>query len=433
MKLAFIQPNMGDYRARDAMEPLVWSYLKALTPDDIQVEFYDDRIEKLPEMIQVDAAAISVETYTANRSYQIAEEFRSRGIPVIMGGFHPTAVPDEVAKHADAVVTGDAEDLWPQLIEDLRRGSLQPLYRMTELPDISQGITNRKIYPPKRYPLLSLVQHARGCRHACNFCSIRANYGSTLRFRDLGRVVDDIQAATKDHIFFVDDNLFGDRDKFKELLEALVPLNISWSCQISIDVTEDDELLDLMQRSGCFNVLIGFESLDPANMSQMGKKWSMSSGPYSEQLAKIHDRGILIYGTFIFGYDSDGPDIFEETVDFALDSGFFLANFNPLTPMPGTVLYEKFQKEKRLIYDAWWTDPNYRYGEAAFHPAKMTADELTEGCYRARMRFNTYGNIVKRMINNPVNRQSLKHSQLYLMANLINRREITKKQGAPLG
>jgi len=345
-----------------------------------------------------------------------------------MGGFHPTALPDEVAQYADAVVTGDAEDLWPRILEDLKSGSLQKFYRMETLPEIRDGITDRSLYESKNYPLLSLVQYTRGCAHACNFCSIRANYGDTLRFRSISHVVDEIRASGKKHIFFVDDNILGDRQHFKELLEALIPLNIRWSCQISLDVTDDDELLDLMQRSGCFNMLVGFESLNQDNMSQMGKRWNLRQGPYSEQIKKIYDHGILIYATFIFGYDNDGPEVFEETVDFALESGFFLANFNPLTPMPGTALYDKLEKEGRLLYDRWWTDPDYRYGQAAFSPAGMTPEQLTQGCLDARIRFNQYSNILKRLGRNSVNRQSWYNRRYFILANMISRKEIGNKQ-----
>jgi len=433
MKILFIQPNLGNYRAKDAMEPLVWSYLKALTPTDIQIEFWDDRIEEIPLDLEAEAVAMSVETYTAQRAYGIAASFRQRGIPVIMGGFHATAVPDEVALHADAVVTGDAEDLWPCVVDDLRSGSLQPFYRMSTLPNITDGRTDRSVYGSKEYPLLSLVQYTRGCAHACNFCSIRANYGDSLRFRSVSRVVDDIRASGKKHIFFVDDNILGDRQHFKELLEAIIPLKIRWSCQISLDVTDDDELLDLMQRSGCFNMLVGFESLNKDNMSQMGKRWNLRQGPYADQIKKIYDHGMLIYATFIFGYDQDGPEVFEETVDFALDSGFFLTNFNPLTPMPGTVLYDKLKQEGRLLYDSWWTDPNYRYGQAAFVPANMTPEQLTQGCLDARKRFNHYPNVLKRLNKNWVNHQSWYHTRYFLMANLISRGEISNKQGLKLG
>ena len=415
------------------MEPLVWSCLKALTPPDINVSFFDDRIETIPPDLHADAVALSVETYTAKRAYSLAAPFRQRGIPVIMGGFHATAMPEEVGQYADVVVTGDAEELWPQIVADLRAGSLQRFYRMQKLPDIKATVTDRSIYENKRYPHLSLVQYTRGCAHACNFCSIRASYGDTLRFRTVSNVIDEIKVAGKNHIFIVDDNILGDREHFKELLQALIPLKIHWSCQISLDVTEDDELLDLMQRSGCFNVLVGFESLSQENMAQMGKKWNLRQGPYSEQIKKLHDHGMLIYATFIFGYDHDTPEVFDQTVDFSLESGFFLANFNPLQPMPGTVLYDRLKKEDRLLYDSWWLDPNYQYGRAAFQPASMSPDELTEGCFKARTRFNTHANIFSRLRKNPTNRQSFYHSQIFILANLVSKREIGNKQFLKLG
>jgi radical SAM superfamily enzyme YgiQ (UPF0313 family) len=188
-----------------------------------------------------------------------------------------------------------------------------------------------------------------------------------------------------------------------------------------------------MAKSGCVTALIGFESLDPANLRQMKKGWNLKFGDYDSSIRKFRDAGIMIYGTFVFGYDHDTPDAFDEAVEFTIRHKFFLANFNPLTPTPGAPLFERLRREGRMIYERWWLDPRYRYGEATYHPRGMTAAELTEGCYRARRAFNTYPSITCRLIDLKTNLRSPYRAWIYLLSNRISRREILGKQGRTLG
>jgi radical SAM superfamily enzyme YgiQ (UPF0313 family) len=231
----------------------------------------------------------------------------------------------------------------------------------------------------------------------------------------------------------VDDNIFIDVPRAVALFEALIPLRIAWSCQVSIDVAQDSALVRLMQRSGCVNALIGFESLNKENLVQMRKAWNLKYRDYQASIKVFQDAGIMIYGTFIFGYDHDTPDAFDEAVDFAIRNKFYLANFNPLTPTPGADLYRQLEQEKRLIYDRWWLDPSFRYGHATFHPRGMTAEELTAGCLRARLRFNTVGSLVRRALAPRTNLRSPFRFGVYLLSNLISKREILSKQGRQLG
>jgi radical SAM superfamily enzyme YgiQ (UPF0313 family) len=231
----------------------------------------------------------------------------------------------------------------------------------------------------------------------------------------------------------VDDNIFINPSKTEALFRALIPLNIRWTCQVSIDVANQTQLLALMARSGCIAAVIGFESLNADNLKQMKKKWNRQHSDYTTAIQKFQDNGIMVFGTFVFGYDQDTVDSFDITVDFALRSKFCLANFNPLTPTPGAKLLETLRNENRLIYDRWWLDPDYRYGTATFHPRGMTADELTEGCFRARQRFHRYSSILTRAIDFRTNCHSPFHLGAYLVSNLISRREIYRKQGFLLG
>lgn len=433
MKVTFIRPNLYDIRSSDALQPLVFSILKGLTPDDIACEFFDERLEEIPTDHQTDLVAMTVETYTARRAYEIADAFRRRGITVVMGGYHPTFLPDEALQHADAVVIGDAEGLWQALLADFRRGKLKNRYEHSQQPDLAGLKYDRSIFHGKRYGPINPVQYSRGCRFACDFCSIYAFYGRNLRQRPIRDVVEEIERLGRRHVFLVDDNLFVDLDRTQALFEALIPLKISWSCQISIDITRHQGLLKLMRKSGCMTALIGFESLNEKNLAQMKKKWNLKHGDYQTAIRKMYDLGIMLYGTFVFGYDQDTPDSFKITLDFALRNNFYLANFNPLTPTPGSGLYDRLVKEKRLIYDKWWLDPRFRYGDATFHPRNMTAEQLTRGCYEARQKFNYYNNIFKRALNQKGILMNPYRMGIFLAANFISRREIRNKQGRPLG
>src|SRR5262245_3839428 len=420
-------------RSGDAMEPLCFAILKGLTPPDVETVLYDERLEPVPVDEPTDLVAMTVETYTARRAYQLADAYRQRGVPVVMGGYHPTFLPEEVLGHADAAVEGDAEGVWPQVVADARAGRLKPRYRQDSFPALAGSRPDRSVFAGKRYAPLALVQYGRGCRYACEFCSIRAFYGASVRQRPIPEVVAEIEQAGRRHVFFADDNLFVDVPRARALFEAVRPLGITWSCQVSIDVARDPELVRLMSRSGCIVALIGFESLDAANLAQMRKGWNLRQGGYDAAIGRLQDAGIMLYGTFVFGYDRDTVASFGRTLEFAVRHRFCLANFNPLTPTPRAPLLDRLRREGRLINDPWWLDPGYRYGQATFHPRGMTAAELTEGCYRARSRFNTYRCILVRLWEPRATLRSPYRAGIFLAANLVSRREVLAKQGLPLG
>jgi radical SAM superfamily enzyme YgiQ (UPF0313 family) len=432
-KITFIRPNMSDMRSSDAMEPMVFAILASRTPPDIEVVLHDDRLSPIPYDDPTDLVALTVETFTARRAYQIATKFRERGVPVVMGGYHPTFLPEEASRFADAVVMGDAEGLWEQVVHDARHGALRKCYRDSGQPPLDGLQPDRTIFRGKRYAPVSIVQFGRGCRFACDFCSIHAFYGTTLRQRPVREVVAEIETLGRRHIFFADDNIFVDVPRAEAFFRALIPLGIRWSCQVSIDVARNDALLDLMERSGCTTAVVGFESLDARNLAQMKKQWNLKHADYATSIRKLQDHGVMIYGTFIFGYDHDTVDAFDVSVEFALRSKFFLANFNPLTPTPGARLFDRLKREGRLLHDRWWLDPGYRYGHATFQPRGMTPDELTEGCFWARRQFNRYASIGRRAFHTKTNCRSPYRLGLYLAANLISRREILRKQDRLLG
>jgi radical SAM superfamily enzyme YgiQ (UPF0313 family) len=433
MKVTFIRPNMYAKKASDALQPLVFALLAALTPSDIETVLYDDRIEEIPFDEPTDLVAMTVETFTARRAYHIAAQYQQRGVSVVMGGFHPTLVPQEALQYATAIVIGDAEPVWPHLLSDVRQGMLQRVYRATSMSSPLKVSFNRRIFKGKSYPPLDLIQWGRGCRHHCDFCSIHAVYGPHLYHRPVDDVIAEIEGLNSKFLFFVDDNLFVNKYQLITLLEALTALKIHWSCQISLDVAQDDKLLTLLEKSGCQAVLIGFESFHPHNLRQMHKQWNLRQQDYPTAIEKLYAHGMMIYGMFVFGYDEDTNDSFAQCLDFALHQKFFIANFNPLTPFPGTPLYARLKHEGRLLADPWWLHETYQYGHAIFHPRKMTADELTEGCFRVRKAFNTYTSILNRALNFHVNLRTWQHALLYVVANYINRKEVYNKQGGRLG
>ena len=235
------------------------------------------------------------------------------------------------------------------------------------------------------------------------------------------------------HVIFIDDNLFVNVPKAEELFRALIPLSIRWACLVSVDIAKNARLLGLMAKSGCVAAATGFESLDKENLGQMRKGWNLKDDDPITAIQKFHDQGIMIYATFVFGYDQDTVDSFDITAEFAIRSKFALANFLALTPTPGSRLYNRLMSGNRLIFDRWWLDPDYRFGQATFRPLRMTTDELPEGCRRARKTFYEYGSILKRALGPVANNHDLSHLGIYLAANLVVKHNVFSNIGRRLG
>ncbi|WP_127718383.1 B12-binding domain-containing radical SAM protein [Halobacteriovorax sp. HLS] len=432
MHVTFIRPSMTDHNAKDALEPLAIAMLASYSPEGTEHSFYDNRIEPIPYDTPTDLVAITVETYTARRAYQIALEYKKRGVPIVMGGYHVTFLPDEALQYCDSVVIGDAEETWPQLISDAKNGRLKERYITTNTKPLCGIRPDRTIFKGKKYGPIHMVQYGRGCRYNCDFCSIKTFYKDYLGQRPVHDVIAEIEKLKYKQLFIVDDNIFSYKKQAIEFFKALIPLNIRWSGQVSIDVTNDPELMKLMRDSGCMSVVVGFESLDIQSLNKMRKGWNLRYGGYEKAIKTFRDHGIMIYGTFVHGYDTDTLDTFKTNLEFSIENKFFLANFNPLTPTPGAALYNRLKNEGRLINDPWWLDPEYQYGHAHFHPKNYTAKELTDGCYWARTEFNKYSNIFKRAVDIKSNFSSIYHAGTFLAANIVTRHEIRKKHGSYL-
>ena len=429
MHVTLVFPSIGGHIRVSQMQPLTIAALAGLTPDDIELSFFDDRIEDVDFDAPTDLAAITIQTFTAKRGYQIAAEFRRRNVPVVLGGFHVTAEPEEAASHCDAVVIGAGEESWPQLLEDARRGALKPVYESRQPPSLSGLRYRREIFRNKRYLPVNMVEFGRGCPFSCGFCSVASFFGPRKRCRPVSDVVEEIRNLPGRIIEFVDDNLIGDMAGAKELLRALIPLRIRWVAQAGIEFAFDNELLDLAAASGCAGLLIGFESLNEGSLRAMGKSARCKAERYSDAIGRIHARGIRICASFLFGYDGDVPQAFAETLAFANRHKFMLALFNHLTPFPGTPLYKEMEDDHRLLYDRWWLTPGFRWGDVVYEPKNFCAGELAAGCRDSRRAFYRPANIFRR-IALPANRSRFFES---LLMNFLVRKDVLEKQGFPLG
>lgn len=441
MRLVLIQPNIG--RAEHSlfvdearMEPLPLGVLAALTPPDVEVVFYDDRIEPIPYDDPATLVAITTQIFTARRAYEISAEYRKRGVPVIIGGIHATLMPHEAAAHADSVFTGDAEFLWRQVIEDARQGKLQPVYKAPVGPPQPGTLTRRDIFKGKGYLPVTLLQFSRGCRFACEFCAVSAYFSQVQYCRAICETVEEIESQNRRYLFFVDDNILSNHETAKALFRALIPLKVKWVSQASIDMVNDRELMELMVKSGCLGHVIGFESLDPRNLHAMHKTPNLNGGldHYRVQLEILRDYGLQTWAAFTLGHDYDTRESIERTLEFALENKFTFAAFNILMPYPNTPLYQRLNAEDRLLYEGkWWLHPEYRFNYAAFRPRLMTADELTEVGFHCRKTFNSTRAILHRAFDAKTNMRSLLRFALFVVYSRLFRQETLKKQGLRLG
>lgn len=356
----------------------------AVTPEDIEIELIDENVEEIDFEKKTDLVGITAMTAAAPRAYQVADEFRRRGIPVVLGGMHPSALPEEAIAHAEAVAIGEAESTWPQLIRDFQRGgrkTLQKFYHNRERVDLSHlPIPKRSLLKKDKYITTRLVQVSRGCPFDCSFCSVSRFFGKKYRLRPIKDVVDEIKGMIgkslgSRFIGFMDDNIMGNTSYAKELFQALIPLKLIWLGQSSINAAQDLELLRLASRSGCRGLFVGFESISPNSLREADKLQNKINF-YEKAVRRFHRFGIFIEGAFIFGFDNDDKSIFRKTVKFINKIKLDAIQFGILTPFPGTRLFDKLEKEKRILDRDW---SNYDISNVVFKPRLMTTDDLKDG------------------------------------------------------
>ncbi|MDH7500062.1 MAG: radical SAM protein [candidate division NC10 bacterium] len=414
MKVKLIAPCRHDHlwkgkKTAFVFPPLALPLLAALTPPDVQVSLCDEVTQKIDWEEEVDLVGLSVMTATAPRAYQIARQFRARGTRVIMGGIHPSLLPDEARPFADSVAVGEAEELWPRIIEDAKKNALKPLYRASTLPSLQGSPSLRyDLLDRSRYLIPNVVQATRGCPYDCSFCSVTAFSGKTFRFRPVPEVIRDISSLPGRFFLFVDDNLIGSHAYGKELLSALIPLRRKWVSQASLTIAREEKLLDLAAEAGCIGLLIGFESLSQEILQEIGKR-SNRAQEYRTLIRRIRSRGIGIQGSFVFGFDQDDPSVFARTAEFVEETRLDAANFCRLTPFPGTRLFARLQAEGRILHRSW---EYYDREHVVFRPKRMSPEELDEGTFWAYERIYSLSSIAKRMPPN------WRHPVFYFAVNL---------------
>jgi len=388
------------------IKPLWVSTLAAHTPPDVELTFRDDGLEPIDlakESDTPDLVGISVNSKTAARAYAIADAYRARGVRVVLGGIHVTALPDEGLEHADAVVAGEAEWLWEKVIEDAKANRLgktrslvsRHVYQHDEWPTLENLPTpRRELLKSIKYVPFDVVQTTRGCPFPCEFCSVSTYNGTTFRFRPVREVLREIEPLGK-RLLFGDDNVMVHQKYSHELFEALVPMKKHWVAQASLAALHKVENVEVMARAGCKALFIGFESVSDEAVRGAGKKQNKPRR-YVDTVRMLADHGIAVWGSFVFGLDDDDGDAFMRTVDFCVESKMTMALFALLTPYPGTRLYKRLVEENRLTKDRWWLSQDHDGGAPFFQPARMSREQLRAGWVRAWREMYSLSNIRRR-------------------------------------
>lgn len=375
--------------------------LAALTPPGIEVAITDENVEAIDFDEAVDLVGLTAMTMHAIRAYEIADRFRERSIPVVMGGLHASSLPHEAKEHVDAVVIGEAEGVWEELLHDFQNGRLKPFYRRTQFCSLkAQPHPRLDLLKKKHYWTINCVQATRGCPFSCDFCSVAQFFGDTYRYRPVDEVIAEISSLPPGYFTFVDDNIMGKPSYAKELFQKLAPLKKKWASQGSLTMAKDTALLKLAAESGCYALFVGIESLSQDNLASMNKSINHVSH-YEDAIKKIHDHGIMIVGSFIFGFDHDDDAVFERTVKFCEKNKIDLPIFFILTPVPGTRLYKRMEEEGRILHHDW---SKYNGSNVVFKPKLLSEETLFNGYSWAFQESYSYHSMAKRILVAPHHR-----------------------------
>jgi len=401
VKLKLIAPAVVDEKRRGMqgrvfqLPPLSLATVAAATPEHVDVEIIDEAIEPIDYTCDADLVGITTLTRFAPRAYEIADRFRKNGVKVVMGGMHPSALPEESLQHCDSVIVGEAEMIWHTLIKDFEKNRIKKIYKCKDFIDMSIiRPPRRDLYKKERYLFTHLVQTTRGCPFNCSFCSVTRFFGKTFRVRPIESVVNEIRNMNTKIVGFSDDNIFGNRTYARRLFSALKYEGIMWMSQASLNIAEDPELLHLAARSGCKGLFVGLESADDESLTHLNKRF-LKPHKFKEAIAKLHDKGLGVMGAFIFGNDNEDASIFKRTLEFAKKIKLDLAQFAVLTPYPGTAIYNKLIKENRIFNPDW---AKYDCGNVVFKPLKMTSDKLKEEVDKMWREFYRFDEILLRLV-----------------------------------
>ena len=407
IKIALVSPKGPLYRHRGGIwkkslryQPLTLTTLAALVPPELSVELQllDEGIADVPLDLDADLVGLTVITGTAMRAYELAGHFRKNGSTVVLGGPHVTLIPDDAQPHADAIVTGYAEDTWPQLLRDFACGQLKPRYDQAPGLDLAdRPFPRRDLLPGKHYLTNNVFEATRGCIHNCDFCVVPAAWGRKPFQKPVEQVVADIRQHGGRKLIFIDLNLIADRGYALRLFTALVPLKLQWYGLATVLLANDPELLELASRSGCRGLLMGLESISEQNLRQNHKGFN-SPEKYAQVVERLHEHGIALQGCFVFGLDDDEPDIFFKTAEFAVQAKIDLPRFAIVTPFPNTALYKRLLAEGRILTKNWEL---YDGQHVVFRPAKLTVGELQEGAESAWKHAYSFRSIARRIRHSP--------------------------------
>ena len=401
MKIALLSPAGAMHRYNGLFAkslhyaPMTLALLAALVPSEIStdIKIYDETAERIPLDLEADVIGITCITGTSARVYRFADYFRSRGMTVVLGGPHPSLCPEEAKTHADAVVVGLGDHSWPQLLQDFVQGNLQPFYQ----PEACESIANRPLprrdlLNKKRYITLNTVEAVRGCHLSCAFCAYPKAFGKSVITRPVDEVIAEMKALHGKEVVFPDVNLLSDMGYLRELLTAMIPLKKWWFGLTTSDVTLDNDLVQLLKKSGCKGLLIGFESVNAASQIEMRKGINKPAG-YKALMDILHQNGIMVMGCFAFGADEDGLDVFERTVRLSNEIQIDLPRYAIFTPFPKTDYYKQLEEEGRIVERDWAL---YDVEHCVFAPKQMSKTELEAGIHRAWLGSYSMNSILRR-------------------------------------
>lgn len=415
MKITLISPRMSlrpmDSQFKRRMAPsLSLLTVAALTPPGHEVSLEDENAGAPAGGGRPDLVGISVNVDTAHRAYRIARQWRDRGVPVVMGGIHASANHQEAAQHADAVCVGEAERTWPAIVADAAAGRLKRIYRSDLAADMATVPMPRwELAAGRRYLYTNVMTASRGCPFACEFCYNSAAYiHPGHRARPVEDVLAEIRAMGTRQVMFIDDNFIGSLPEARRLIDAMRPLRLTWHAAVSANIGRHEDLMDAMAQSGCRSLFIGFESINAQSVGAAGKHQNRVEA-YGRLIRALHLRGIMINASLVFGFDEDGPDVFERTLRWLTASKIETMTAHILTPYPGTRLFERLAAQGRIIDYDW---SHYNTSHVVFQPRQMTPQELRSGYLRMYEEFYSLAGILRRLPDNP--RRCLP----YLMFNL---------------
>jgi radical SAM superfamily enzyme YgiQ (UPF0313 family) len=388
------------FSRRGLFMPLNLAICAAVVPEGWDVEIVDENVtegEHVPSAAGIDAVGIGAMTTQARRAYALADGYRALGVPVILGGIHPSALPQEALQHGSIVCRGDAECTLPRALSDLDRGEPKPIYDWADNPDAPIATPRKDLFNPKDYLVLNPIQTTRGCPHGCTFCTTPAIFGRRYRKRSIPAIVEEMRQAkelfrTKVFIFS-DDDVAGNHAWALELFEAIRPLGIRWASQCDILFSYNDRLLAAMRASGCIGVIMGLESPRAGTLKEAGKVY-VRPEDYERQIAKVQSRGISVWGSFIFGFDSDDWRDCMDAVRFAQRTRLCMSCYPILTPYPGTAIFDQYRSEGRLTTQDW---DKYNGSTVVYRPAKMTVEELRHAQMSAFFEFYAPGSSLRRL------------------------------------